>query len=238
MNDLIKDVRVSSSIIKKEEFPEKSKMAPVMITSLKISENAVHKKEKNDLTHRYLLIEKNYNKITKKNSDLTEEFKNIKMQFDSNKKDYNVLTLTNERIQNEKITIEKTLEDNKNYTRKLESRLLFGIKNQNLIEINIKLTKEIEDFKVKFELSQIELAARSNEIDKIKTAFDKKTQEIKILNKALEINADDLKFKGDLKSSILYDVGMCKQEIDDYKEKYEKILEINDNFKKEVRPRL
>ena len=153
MNDLIKDVRVSSSIIKKEEFPEKSKMAPVMITSLKISENAVHKKEKNDLTHRYLLIEKNYNKITKKNSDLTEEFKNIKMQFDSNKKDYNVLTLTNERIQNEKITIEKTLEDNKNYTRKLESRLLFGIKNQNLIEINIKLTKEIEDFKVKFELS-------------------------------------------------------------------------------------
>ena len=50
----------------------------------------------------------------------------------------------------------------------------------------------------------------------------------------MEIKADDLKFKGDLKSAILYDVGMCKQEIDDYKEKCEKILEKNENLKKEV----
>ena len=55
------------------------------------------------------------------------------------------------------------------------------------------------------------------------------------MNKALEIKAEDLKFKGDLKSSILYDVGMCKQEIDDYKEKCEILNEKFENIKIEVK---
>ena len=54
------------------------------------------------------------------------------------------------------------------------------------------------------------------------------------MNKALEIKAEDLKFKGDLKSSILYDVGMCKQEIDDYKDKCENLNEKFESTKKEV----
>ena len=44
--------------------------------------------------------------------------------------------------------IEKSLEENKTYTRKLESRLLQGAKNQYLIEINNKLRKELDDIKV------------------------------------------------------------------------------------------
>lgn len=147
---LLKEVRDLCSPFSKEEFPEKLKKAPVLITSLKISENAVHKKEKNDLEHKFKLIEKNYNKIAKKNSDLTEELRTIKSQFDTIKKDHNVLIITNERIQNEKIISEKSQEENKIYTRKLESRLLQGAKNQYLIEINNKLRKEIDDIKVLF----------------------------------------------------------------------------------------
>ena len=58
--------------------------------------------------------------------------------------------MTNERIQNEKINNEKLLEENKNYTRKLESRLVQGAKNQYLIEINNKLRIELEEIKVFF----------------------------------------------------------------------------------------
>ena len=50
----------------------------------------------------------------------------------------------------------------------------------------------------------------------------------------MEIKAEELKFKGDIKSSILYDVGMCKQEIDEFKEKNQKLKEKNDNLKNEV----
>ena len=216
---LLKEVRDLCSPLIKEEFPEKLKKTPVTIISHKFSENAAHKKEKNNLEHKYKLIEKNNIKLTKKNTDMTEELKNIKSQFEIMKKDFNVLSLTNERVQNEKIVIEKSLEENKTYTRKLESRLLQGAKNQYLIEINNKLRKELDDIKVYCYLfNQLELEAKSNDTEKIKTTFEKKNQEIKILNRALEIKADDLKIKGEFKTSILYDVGMCKQEIEDYKE--------------------
>ena len=62
-----------------------------------------------------------------------------------------------------------------------------------------------------------------------------KNQEMKILNKAMEIKADDFKFKGDFKSSILYDIGIHKQEIDNYKEKYEITMATNEKLKNEVK---
>jgi hypothetical protein len=44
-----------------------------------------------------------------------------------------------------------------------------------------------------------------------------------------------LKFKGDIKSSLLYDVGICKNELDEYKENYEKIYEENIKIKNVVK---
>jgi len=43
-----------------------------------------------------------------------------------------------------------------------------------------------------------------------------------------------MKFKGDIKSTLLYDVGMVKQELDDYKEKCEKLSASNEILKKEI----
>ena len=147
---LLKEVRDLISPLTREEFPEKLKRGPTAVTSLKISENAIFKKEKSDLEHKYKLIEKNFNKVNKKNVDLIDDLKNIRISYDNIKKDLNVLALANERIQIEKINNEKLLEENKNYTRKLESRLVQGAKNQYLIEINNKLRIEIEDLKVYF----------------------------------------------------------------------------------------
>jgi hypothetical protein len=148
MNDFLKDLRDSCSPNHKTEFPEKLKKAPVLITSLKISENAVFKKEMNDIVYKYKLLEKNYNKFTKKNSDLTEESKILKSQLENIKKDYNLQILANERLQVDKQIIEKTLDENKTYTRKLESRVLLGTKSLSIIENNNKLKKENEEIKV------------------------------------------------------------------------------------------
>lgn len=152
---LLKEVRDLCSPLTREEFPEKLKKVPVRATSIKISENALYKKEKNDLEHKFKNLEKNWDKVNKKNTDLIEELKLVKTSYENVKKDLNVLNLTNEKIQNEKICLEKTLEENKSYIRKLESRLLQGSKNQHLVEINNKLRKEIEEYKVTFHLSRL-----------------------------------------------------------------------------------
>jgi len=44
-----------------------------------------------------------------------------------------------------------------------------------------------------------------------------------------------LKFKGDIKSSLLYDVGVCKKEMDEYKESLDKVSEEYEILKNEVK---
>ena len=62
--------------------------------------------------------------------------------------------------------------------------------------------------------------------------------EIKILNKALELRAEDFKSKAgkdsDIKSALLFDVGMCKQEVDELKEKYYTVCYDFDRTKKQL----
>jgi len=45
---------------------------------------------------------------------------------------------------------------------------------------------------------------------------------------------EELKFKGDIKSSLLYDVGVCKKEMDEYKENLERVSEEYELLKNEV----
>lgn len=145
---LLKEVRDLCGPLIKEEFPEKLKKVPVTVTSLKISENAMHKKEKNEIETKLKNLEKNFTKVSKKNSDLSEEVRILKSLNESMKKELNVLSLANEKILNEKLGVDKLNEENKNYIRKLEARLLQGAKNQHLIEINNKLREEIKELKV------------------------------------------------------------------------------------------
>jgi len=72
----------------------------------------------------------------------------LKSTNDSLIKELSIIQISNEKILGEKINLENILEENKNYTRKLESRLVQGAKNQYLIEINNKLRKEVDDLKV------------------------------------------------------------------------------------------
>jgi chromosome segregation ATPase len=189
MNDYIIDERLirefkevtSSKSHDPTPYPEKSKKMPSNFSSMQISSNATFKKEINDMEHKFKNLEKTYNKLLKKHSDVQEDMKVLKTTNDALTKELNILQISNEKILGEKLNLESQLEENKSYTRKLESRLVQGAKNQYLVEINNKLRKEVEDIK---KLSEDKLI----ELEKIRNDINKKNQEIKILHKALVKN--------------------------------------------------
>ncbi len=147
---LLKEFR-EMTLPNKEPLPyptEKVKKFNNNINSQSMSTNATHKKEYTDLLNKYRNLEKAHNKLSKKNTDLSDELKSLKHSNESLSKEINVLHITNEKLMGEKINSENNLEENKTYVRKLESRLVQGAKNQYLVEINNKLRKEVEDTKV------------------------------------------------------------------------------------------
>jgi len=211
------------------ESTQETKKQPANLTSKKLSNEASHKKELSELEHKYKVIEKNYSKLLKKNTDTVEELKELKNLNDSLAKDLSVAQKTIEKINFEKNSLSTLNEENKTYIRKLESRLVQGAKNQYLIEINNNLRGEMESTKK-------ELEAKAAEVDKFKNSFDKKNHEIKILNKALELKLEEIRLKegGNITTSLLYNVGQCKQEVDEAKEKYDFIKKELDKNKLEI----
>jgi len=171
---------ITSSQPQKEPtpYPEKIKKLPLNLTSIQLSHNATHKKEITDLENKFKALEKAYQKLFKKHNEVQEDIKFLKSSNDSLSKELNILQLTNEKIMADKLNAEHLLEENKTYTRKLESRLVQGAKNQYLIEINNKLRKEIEENNSKNEEKVLET-------DKLRNEINKKNGEIKILHRAL-----------------------------------------------------
>lgn len=103
------------------------------------------KKEMCDLESKYFNLNKLFDKCQKKLKDITEESKRLKQSNDSLIKECSLLQKTIERINAEKSSLLTQCEDSKAYSRKLESKVISGAKNQNLIEINNKLRAEIEE---------------------------------------------------------------------------------------------
>lgn len=150
MNDYFvneKLLKEFKEITTSSQIPEKQKR-PANYSSMQISNNASFKKELSEMDHKFKNLEKAYNKLSKKYNEVQEEIKQLKFTNDSLTKELNILQISNEKILGEKINLENQIEENKSYTRKLESRLVQGAKNQYLIEINNKLRKEVEDMKV------------------------------------------------------------------------------------------
>lgn len=135
MNDYIIEERIFNSI-KDNQKQTKNNQNNNQINKNKDLENIISNLEKLNL------------KLEKKNDILKEELKSNKLNFSNLKKDFQILTMANEKLISEKLNLEALKEENKNYIRKLESKLVNGTKNQYLIEINNKLRKEIESFQV------------------------------------------------------------------------------------------
>ena len=131
-------------------YPKETKVRKLNtnLSTKNISNNATQRKEYNDLLTNYRNLEKANNKLSKKNTEISDELKNYKTNNESLSKEINVIHITNEKLMGEKINAENICEENKSYLRKLESRLVQGAKNQYLIEINNKLRNEVDEINV------------------------------------------------------------------------------------------
>jgi chromosome segregation ATPase len=185
----------------------------------------------NTLKSDYLKLEQSHTKTLSKLQDITNELNKTKQENKLHLKDISLLKKSNESITIEKNQIETTLKENKAYISKLEHKIfeISKSKSQSLFEMNQKLTKENASY-----VNQI--SSYKNDIDSLNKEIMKLQKEINVLNNALEVKTTNLKFKNDIKSSIFYDVGLIKQELDDLKastyEKDNTILTLQNDINK------
>ena len=185
----------------------------------------------NTLKSDYLKLEQSHTKTLSKLQDITNELNKTKQENKLHLKDISLLKKSNESITIEKNQIETTLKEHKAYIAKLEHKIfeISKSKSQSLFEMNQKLTKENASY-----VNQI--SSYKNDIDNLNKEIMKLQKEINVLNNALEVKTTNLKFKNDIKSSIFYDVGLIKQELDDLKastyEKDNTILTLQNDINK------
>ena len=185
----------------------------------------------NTLKSDYLKLEQSHTKTLSKLQDITNELNKTKQENKLHLKDISLLKKSNESITIEKNQIETTLKEHKAYISKLEHKIfeISKSKSQSLFEMNQKLTKENASY-----VNQI--SSYKNDIDNLNKEIMKLQKEINVLNNALEVKTTNLKFKNDIKSSIFYDVGLIKQELDDLKastyEKDNTILTLQNDINK------
>ena len=173
---------------------------PTQIASLK--------KEVSELETKVLSLTKLNKKLDKKTKEQGEELKKLKQSHSSLSSDNIILQKSLQKISNEKLNLESTLEENNKYINKLEIKLVNGASNQFLNEqiTNLKNQKD--------SLSET-INQLKKEIEKITKDKLHYEQEIKILNKALELKLEDLNSNnknGAITKEILIDFGLKIEE--------------------------
>lgn len=182
----------------------------VSMTSKEVAEMRSY----NELKCKNAKLEMTNEKNTKKISELTNEINKLKLERENLNKELAISKRSNEKIIGEKNVIELQLKENKQYIVKLENKIfeLSKSKTQSVYELNQKLKKENEEYATM-------LSNSKDDNDKLKIDIEKYKKEIAVLNNALNIKVNNLKFKNDIKSSLFYDVGLIKEEMDELKAK-------------------
>lgn len=111
------------------------------------------------------------------------------------------------RISTQKSELESQLQISKNYTRKLEGHISAGLKGQQIAEFNAQLKEQLTSTRRELQLitqTKYELEALG----------DEKDCQLKVLRRALDIKAEELGLRGDMRSTLLFDLGQAKSELD------------------------
>ena len=168
----------------------------------------------NDLKNKNSKLEIQNEKNIKKLSEITQELNSIKKEKETLIKELSIAKISMEKILGEKGVLDNQIKDNKQYILKLETKIfeLSKSKSQSIYEINQKLKKEND------ELNQV-IANNNKEKEVLISEKEKMQKEIATLHNALNIKIQNLKFKDDIKASLFYDVGLIKQEMDEFKAK-------------------
>ena len=195
------------------------------ISSKEFAEERKYNNLKDDYSQLGKINEKNKTKVT----ELTNEINKLKNIKNNLEKELIISKKANERIMTEKQNCDKLIKENKNYIIKLENKIfeLSKSKSLNLFEYNHKITKENEYLKQ-------DIINKEEQISKISEENLNLKKEINILNNSLSTKLENLKFKGDLKSSLLYNIGLIKLQLDESKELNNENDNTILNLKKEI----
>ena len=172
-------------------------------------------KEYNELEQNFINLSKQYEKSEQKLQNQIEVMKKTKNSYENLIKEYTLLQKTNEKLSKDKISLEVELTELKAYNRKIETRLVSGAKNQNVIEINNKIRNENEELIQRIftiEKEKNELILQNKEL----------TNQILILNKSVNSNISPEK---------LIEISNIENGYNELQQKYIFLNEQNENFK-------
>lgn len=111
------------------------------------------------------------------------------------------------RVVGQKTELEAQLQNAKAYSRKLEGHITSGSKGQHVTEVNVQLREQLTS--VKRELQHV-----SQVKAELEEKSDEKDAQLKILSRALDIKAEELGLRGDMRATLLFDLGQSRTELE------------------------
>jgi chromosome segregation ATPase len=163
-------------------------------------------KEFRELTAQLDNLSKSYEKLSGKHEKTLEKVKEFTVKNKTIENELGISKSVISKMAEEKTILEQKVEQNKDYIRKLEATITAGPKGQLFTEITEKLKAEIQTSKDQLSNFMKQLNAADNELKS-------KDKEIINLKEALDIHADNLKIKGDIRGGVLYELGEARVEL-------------------------
>ena len=189
-----------------------------------------------------------FSKSEKKVKDQAEELKKLKQSNDLLSKENNLHKKTIQKINNEKSSLEKTIDENKKYISKVENKLISGVKNQFLLEQNKSLKERID-------LLEVENRKLMDKEEYINNERKKIEQQAKIIQKAMHIKVEEIKKflekekkenlnkdenrddnnEDIINEEMIYNIGKDKTENEELKNENEKLSKENEEIRKKLK---
>ena len=199
---------------KPQNFQIEKKKSSTGSIAPKPKKSSVNNKDYIVLEANFINLTKQYEKIDIKYKNQIDLMKKTKNSYDSLIKEYSLLQKTNESLSKDKLSLEAEITELKAYCRKVESRLVSGAKNQNVIEINNKLRNENEELVNKvfnLENDRTELLRQNQELNNQIYILNKGTSNVNLPEQILQLST-------------------CEKETNELKRKYAFLNEQNQNF--------
>lgn len=167
-----------------------------------------------NLSVSYDKLYKQFQKINEKHDEMMNEQKILKAKIDLQDKELVKSKKTVERAVQDKYEMEEKLNESKVCIRKLENKIGLVLRGNG---DNAKTEKL---FSIREDKERLQ-----DENKELKDNVERLRDHVIVLSKALELKSDELCLTGDMKSSLLYDVGQCRLDIERSLEREEKTLE-------------
>jgi chromosome segregation ATPase len=164
-------------------------------------------REELNLQEKFDKLQKQFSKLENRYDEATSDAKKFKSKAEVLERELITTRKTLEKVIEEKYELEHAKNEQKLYVRKLETKISQGAKGQVLSELNSSLQSQMEKLEVDKKVSQTRVKELEAQVEKL-------NDHIIILSRALEIKAEEFGLQGDIRSTLLYDVGQSRDELE------------------------